>query len=94
MMTITEINEVIKEHQETSDCLDVKASSILMYQAFYEQHKQSHGSNKIYLCKGEYIDKMQERYDWIFCQMYNVLESRILYDRHSLTPSFPMENEK
>ena len=80
-MNIDNVNKAIREHQETADNLELKMESIGMYQAFYEQHRQINGSYKIYLNTLSYQDKMQERYNWIFCQMHEALESKMLYEK-------------
>lgn len=49
-----------------------------MYNAFYEQHKQKHGSFKG--LKGEdYHKAMESRYNYICCMINEVIESKAEY---------------
>lgn len=58
--------------------LDLNA--VMMYQAFYEQHKQKYGSAR-HLKGNDYYQAMQDRYEWAMCQMNDTLEGMILYQK-------------
>ena len=76
-------NLQINEFQETIKYLGLEMEAIMMYQTFYYQHKQKHGSYKVYIANkdGEYIKKMQEREDWIGCMINETIESKLDYEK-------------
>lgn len=65
MYDIGEIHAMLKERAEAVKYLGLEIDVLLCYRAFYEQHREVNGSNKVYLNKPCYDEKMQERYD--FC---------------------------
>lgn len=47
-----------------------------MYQAFYEQYKNIHGSYKGLIQEPEYQQKIEERDKWILEQIYQVIKGK------------------
>ncbi len=80
MMALSEIVGWQREVQQSADMLGLEVDAISMYQAFYEQHKEKHGSFKKYIGTDQYGSKMDERYDFIICCMNEVLESKQNYE--------------
>lgn len=81
-MKIEDITESFKDYQETADMLNLDMEIVLMYQSFYEHHKQIHGSYKDLIMQPEYEQKMNERNDYIFCRINTTIESKLEYEKN------------
>lgn len=75
-----EITDELKDYQQTVNLLDLEMNIISMYQAFYEQHKQKHGTFR-HLKNPDYSQKMQERYNNIFCNINQTIEAKLQYHK-------------
>jgi len=73
----------IEKLQEYANDLGVDAECLRMYQAFYEQHKTTHGSYKQYIRTDEYDQKMQERDNWIYDRMKETIDCKYQMNREN-----------
>lgn len=76
---------MLKERQEAAQYLGLELDVLRCYQAFYEQHKQTNGSNKRFLGDGEsYIRAMQDRYNYCIDNIDCLIEAKHTYNK--ITP--------
>lgn len=67
----------VKELQEYAKSLDVEVDCLIMFQAFYNQHKMENGSYKVHIRDSNmYAQKMNERYNWIYKQIADTIEAK------------------
>lgn len=81
-MKLDTINKMMRDLHSVNVMhrLDVDVQS--MYLAFYNIHKQETGTGKEWIRDGNIYDKfMNKRYDYIFCCINEVLESKLEYRR-------------
>ena len=57
----------------------LELNAVMLYQAFYTQHKQKYGTAR-FLKGQDYYMAMQDRYEWCACQMNETLEGMISYN--------------
>ena len=72
-----EIINQLMDYKKIADQNNLNVDVMRMYQAFYHQHKNEHGSYAS--VKEGYHQKMVERYQWIFDQIQDTIESKIKY---------------
>ena len=81
-MNLDEIGELTRDLHYVGVMLDLEIDVQRMYLAFYEQHKEQTGTGKEWIKDGNTYDKfMNKRYDYIFCCINEVLESKLKYQR-------------
>ena len=73
MQDMNDLQGIIDEHQglypfETWE----------MYRILYDEHKTMMGSNKQYIGTTKYDQKMQERYDYIVCNINQLIEDYVI----------------
>lgn len=85
MIRMKQTEEMISDFIELTKHLDktksIEFCPVTMYQAFYRQHKEANGSYKHLLREGGYDKKMQEREDYVWCCINEVIESRLDYEK-------------
>lgn len=69
----------VNHYQGSADDAGIDVNVIMMYQSFYTQHKEKYGSFKKYFGTPEYDSKMQERYEYIFDNINDTIESKLMY---------------
>ena len=79
MMNLDARKREINHCQGMADDAGIEVNVINMYQALYTQHKMVHGSFKKYIGTAQYDIKMQERYDFIFDNINDTIESKLMY---------------
>ena len=80
-MNLDEIGELTRDLHYVGVMLDLEIDVQRMYLAFYEQHKEKYGTGKIRIRTNLYEQFMNARYDYIFCCINEVLESKLNYRR-------------
>ena len=78
-MDFDKLKQEINHYQLLANDAGVKVNVIGMYQAFYTQHKEKYGSFKRYFGTTKYDEKMQERYDYIFDNINDTIESKLRF---------------
>ena len=78
MYDVLDITDQFKDYSEVAKLLDIEINPVGMYQAFYKQHKNKTKTFR-HLKEPDYSRKMNNRIDWVFCQMNLTIESKISY---------------
>lgn len=79
-MDVSDRLKEMNHYQLIADDAGIECNVIMMYQALYTQHKEKFGTNKKYINTVQYDKKMQERYDWVFEQINDTIESKLMYE--------------